>query len=73
MDLEARTRKVMEILTAWKKNDINEGWVSRFVLSAHDAGWTELEAVLQKIRSQGKRIEEATFGRWGSTHYRLGD
>jgi len=73
MDLEARTRKVLEILTSWKRSGINEGWVSRFVLSAHDAGGHELEAVFQKIRGQGKRIEEATFGRFGTTHFRLVD
>lgn len=70
--LYARTCKVMEILESWKRLGINGGWVSRYILSADDAGGFELDAIFETERKKGKTIEESKHGRFGTPHYRIG-
>lgn len=68
----ARVSKVLEILESWKRLGINDGWVSRWILSAEDAGGFELDAILEKERKKGRRIEESRLGRFDTPHYRIG-
>ncbi len=69
--LEAREKKVLDMLSRWRDHGVNEGWVSRLILGAWDLGGGDLEGVLARLRAKGNEIKEAQFGRWGVTHYRL--
>lgn len=69
--LELREQKVLDTLSRWRQQSMNEGWVSGLVLRAWDVGGDKLEDVLARLRAKGNTIDEARFGRWGTTHYRL--